>query len=62
MDLSRFWETAKGIWAKPKAREGRASGRERVSPEARLLAFELIPEAALSRRIPSVVNSDFYCT
>lgn len=34
---------AKRIWVKPKAREGRASGRERVSPEARLLAFELIP-------------------
>jgi hypothetical protein len=41
---------AKRIWAKPKAREGRASGRERVSPDARFLAFELKPKPALSRR------------
>ena len=36
-------KSGSSIWVKPKAREGRASGRERVSPDARFLAFELKP-------------------
>jgi hypothetical protein len=55
---------AKRIWAKPKAREGRASERERVSPEARLLAFELKPKLAtgafiITGRMPRLQPGQF---
>jgi len=38
-------KSGSSIWAKPKAREGRASGRERVSPDARFLALRRLGRA-----------------